>query len=67
MCHFLLEGSQHRPYVLQWRKSHHLNMVLGVVLGPGRDEASGHGMELPIVMWAHQPLIITSARPAVIG
>ena len=61
------ECSEARPCHLQWGKSHHLNVAPGVVLGPGRDEASGHGMELPIVMWAHQPLIISSARPAVIG
>ena len=39
-CHFLLEGSQHRPWVLHWRKSHHLNVAPGMFLGPGRDEAS---------------------------
>jgi len=61
------ECSEARPCHLQWGKSHHLNVAPGVVLGPGRDEASGQGLGLPIVMCAHQPLVISSARPAVIG
>ena len=56
-----------RPCELQWGILHHLNVAPGVVLRPGKDEASGHGMELPIVMWAHQPLIISSARLAITG
>ena len=59
--------SEARPCHLQRGKSHHLNVAPGVVLGPGRDEASGQGLGLPIVMCAHQPLVISSARPAVIG
>ena len=61
------ECPEARPCHLQWGKSHHLNVAPGVVLGPGRDEASGQGLGLPIVMCAHQPLVISSARPAVIG
>ena len=62
------ECPEARPCHLQWGKSHHLNVAPGVVLGPGRDEASGHGMsELTIVMRVHQPLIISSARPAITG
>ena len=56
-----------RPCHSQWGKSHHLNVAPNVVLGPGRDEASGHGLGLPTVMCAHQPLVISSARPAIIG
>ena len=45
-----------RPCELQWGILHHLNVAPGMVLGPGRDEASGHGMsELPIMIWVHQP------------
>lgn len=61
------ECPEARPCHLQWGKSQHLNVAPGVVLGPGRDGASGHGLGLPIVMCAHQPLIISSGRPAVIG
>ena len=62
------ECPEARPRHSQWGKSHHLNMAPSVGLGPGRDEASGHGMsELTIVMCAHQPLIISSARPAITG
>ena len=56
-----------RPCHSQWGKSHHLNVAPNVVLGPGRDKASGHGLGLPTVMCAHQPLVISSARPAIIG
>ena len=62
------ECPEARPHHLQWGKSHHLNVAPNVVLGPGRDEASGHGTsELTVVMCAHQPLIISSARPAITG
>ena len=61
------ECPEARPFHLQWRKSHHLNVAPSVGLGPGRDEASGHGLGLPTVMCAHQPLVISSARPAIIG
>ena len=61
------ECPEARPCHLQWGKSHHLNVAPSVVLGPGRDEASGHGLGLPIMMCAHQRLVISSARPAVIG
>ena len=61
------ECPEARPCHLQWGKSHHLNVAPGVVLRPGRDEASGQRLGLPIVMCAHQPLVISSARPADIG
>lgn len=61
------ECPEARPCHSQWGKSHHLNVAPNVVLGPGRDEASGHGLGLPTVMCAHQPLVISSARPAIIG
>ena len=47
---------------------HHLNVAPGMVLGTAGGEASGHEMStLSIMIWAHQPLIISSDRPATIG
>ena len=62
------ECPEARPCHSQWGKSHHLNVAPDMFLGPGRDEASDHGTsELTVVMCAHQPLIISSARPAITG
>ena len=57
-----------RPCELQWGILHHLNVAPGMVLGAGGGEASGHEMSvLSIMIWAHQPLIISSHRPTIIG
>ena len=57
-----------RPRDLQWGILHHINVTPGMVLGAGRDEASGHEMStLSILIWVHQPLIISSDRLAIRG
>ena len=57
-----------RPCELQWGILHHLNVALGMVLGAGGGEASGQEMStLSIMIWAHQPAIISSDKPAIRG
>lgn len=57
-----------RPCDLQWGILQHFNVAPGMVLGAGGGEASGHEMSvLSIMIWAHQPLIISPHRPATIG
>ena len=57
-----------RPCELQWGILQHFNVAPGMVLGAGGGEASGHEMStLSIMIWAHQPLVISSDRPATIG
>ena len=57
-----------RPRDLQWGILHHINVAPGMVLGAGRDEATGHEMStLSIMVWVHQSLIISSDRSTIIG
>ena len=59
---------EERPCDLQWGLRHHLNVAPGMVLGAGGGEASGQDMStLSIMIWAHQPAIISSDKPAIRG